>query len=131
MTASLCCCEKEIFIENYWSPVMELLLQARCLNKLRNISLELIQKLMEIALNTNINVIDEKLQMLFSQLFPPKKICLNPPINDCIDSFVNLITMVSKYKLDFVFKNIIFELIKGEILTEYSIFIYFYLNIFF
>src|SRR4051812_46751429 len=107
MITSLCLCEKEFFCANYW-PLMENLL--RQLSKLKSFSIEWIHVLLEVALYKESNeTIQEKLQIVFGQLFPPKRITLTQ--NDCLDGLVDLICMVAKVKLDYVMQNIVFDLL--------------------
>lgn len=111
MTLSLCLCDKEYFAANYW-PITELIL--RSLHKLKLVGLDLVQILLEVyladaSLHSNLT---EHLQLLNLNLFPPKKLILSQP--EAFEPIVEIIVTVAKVNLDFAFKTIIFELLRGD-----------------
>jgi hypothetical protein len=114
MTASLCLCDHDTFLAHYWS-VVEIL--KRKLPKLKSAGLlQLIHLIVEVYLNRfpgETDSIVDKLQSLIPDLFPAKKWILATP--ECLDALAKMTTMIAKSRPEFAMNNIVFELLKGEI----------------
>eukprot|EP01119_Soliformovum_irregulare_P020907 TRINITY_DN6840_c0_g2_i1.p1 TRINITY_DN6840_c0_g2~~TRINITY_DN6840_c0_g2_i1.p1 ORF type:complete len:2140 (+),score=665.08 TRINITY_DN6840_c0_g2_i1:103-6522(+) len=114
MVVSLCLSDKDHFLANH-GFVLELMIGR--VNRLKMVGLDLIRLLLEVYLSRCTEPSDapqvmEHLQFLNTQLFTQKKPIL---AMDCIDGFVDIIVVISKSHIDFACKNIIFELLRGDI----------------
>jgi hypothetical protein len=113
MTISLCLGDKELFLSNYWTPIVENLLKS--LVKMKGQAISLIQIIFEVYFHRISEVSDtlqDRIHLLFQTLFPAKKVCLTEP--ECFPALVDITCSVATYKLEYVVRDVLIDLLKPD-----------------
>eukprot|EP01117_Protostelium_nocturnum_P013534 TRINITY_DN5056_c0_g1_i2.p1 TRINITY_DN5056_c0_g1~~TRINITY_DN5056_c0_g1_i2.p1 ORF type:complete len:2145 (+),score=361.36 TRINITY_DN5056_c0_g1_i2:746-7180(+) len=116
MVCSLCLSDREYFLNNYPSILTDHLIKN--LHKLKAVGIDLIRQLLEMHLVKYPDVpFDERLTFVTQHLFPKKFTGTFLVQGDCADALVDIICTFSRFRLDFVMKHIMTELLRPDVIS--------------